>query len=305
MLPGRAIAKRSKRGLSCLRYGVQGIRRPDFNFRVEASRQVESDGPRKLKSGRLTPDRVSVQADIPAVQATLAAQTPAGKAGLLNLRPWLAAPGRHAIRVRVEAGKDQVAIDDFIEVFEEPAGREFIIYAWGGADDLKERGFNSAVAAGRGAHRQLLDRGMWVQARIDVRDGVPHPWSPQTRVKAQPIAKAVARAALANPHIVALLVNSEVGDPPFPAADQTWFYDWMKQETGLAEIPAEVARPPMHVAPAKDNLPPAVVPETHPAFRFLRWWKERGQGYWLLNSQLVRWMREAGLRNVNYPGWRW
>ena len=30
----------------------------------------------------------------------------------------------------------------------------------------------------------------------------------------------------------------ERGDPPFPAADQTWFYDWMKQETGLAAIPA-------------------------------------------------------------------
>ncbi len=120
------------------------------------------------------PTLASVQADISAVQATLTAQTPVGKSGLLSLRPWLAAPGKHPIRVRVEAGKDQVTIDDFIEVFEEPAGREFIIYAWGGGDDLKERGFNSAVAAGRGAHRQLLDRGMWAQrAHRRSRRGAP------------------------------------------------------------------------------------------------------------------------------------
>lgn len=246
------------------------------------------------------PATAFIRAAIPALQATLSAEAPAGTSGRLSLRPWLAEPGKHPIRLNVRAGKDQVTIDDFLEVFEEPAGREFIIYAWGGGDDLKERGFNSAVAAGRGAHRQLLDRGMWAQARIDVRDGVPHPWSPQTRTKARPIAEAVASAALADPHVVALLVNSEVGDPPFPTADKTWFYDWMKQETGLAAIPAEVARAPMHIVSTKDNPPPAVVPETHPAFRFLRWWKERGQGYWLLNSQLVLWMREFGLKDVKY-----
>lgn len=267
---------------------------------ADRARRQERPAAQNMELASQSSARASVQADIPAVQATLSGPTPASPSARLNLRPWLASAGKHPIRVRVEAGADRATIDDFIEVFEEPAGREFIIYAWGGGDDLHQRGFNSAVAAGRGAHRQLLERGLWAQARIDVRDGVPHPWSPQTRAAARPIAQSVARAAMANPNVVALLVNSEVGDPPFPATDQTWFYEWMKQETGLAEIPAEVARPPLHVASTQDNAPPAVVPETHPAFRFLRWWKERGQGYWLLNGQLARWMREAGLTEVKY-----
>lgn len=281
-------------------YGMPGGRLTDSNARGEGSRQGECGRPRELKSVSLTPDQVSLHAEIPAVQASLKTEIPVGQAARLTLRPWLAAPGRHPIQVSVRAGEDRVTIDEFIEVFAEPAGREFIIYAWGGGDDLKERGFNAAVAAGRGAQRQLLERGMWAHARIDVRDGVPHPWSPPTRAKARPMAEAVAREALANPHVVALLVNSEVGDPPFPTADQIWFYDWMKQETGLEAIPAAVARPPMHAVSTKDDAPPAVVPDTHPAFRFLQWWKERGQGYWLLNNQLVGWMREAGLKDVKY-----
>ena len=57
---------------------------------------------------------------------------------------------------------------------------------------------------------------MWAITRIDVRDGVPHPWSPQTRPRAEMVARQVARAAMAHPNVRACLVNSEAYHPPFP-----------------------------------------------------------------------------------------
>jgi hypothetical protein len=250
----------------------------------------------------------TVTAEIAALQAKVSGKAAPGKPLLLKLKPWLAESGKYPLRVTVSptgVSGAPAEVRDYVEIFEEPQGREFIIYAWGMDPDLKDRGFNSAVAAGRGAHRDLLERGMWANARIDVRDAVPHPWSAETREKAKTAAVAVAREAQANPNIVSCLVNSEVGDPPFPFEDnsqqlQPWFAEWMQRETGLNAIPPEVTRNPMHVLPDANHIPPAVVPMDYPPLKFLQWWNERGQGYWLLGSDIARNMRAAGLTGINY-----
>ena len=242
------------------------------------------------------PKRATVTARVPDLRASITQSVSIGQPAALTFRPWLGERGRYRLTVQVTAGTRALTIEDSIDIFEEPPTPEFYTYAWGGTDpDLEERGFNCLFGEPRG----LLERGLWATARIDVRQGVPHPWSPGTRARAEVIAKRVARAAMAHPNVRACLVNSEAYHPPFPT-DQKWFLDWLKQETGLDRIPPEVTRPPVHVAPREGYDPPALIPEDYPPYKFLRWWTERGQGFFLLNNQMVRWMRQAGLHTTYY-----
>ena len=233
----------------------------------------------------------TVSARVPALQASVNGEATPDRPLELTLKPWLGAPGSHPLRIQVGDAR----LTDAVRIFEEPQGRDFIIYAWGADKDIKERGFNAAVGGGAGFLQTQLEQGMFAHTRIDLRQGVPHPWSPETRAKAPAAAAAAARTAMAWPHVVACLVNSEVGDPPFPE-DQAWFTDWLKGETGLSGIPPGITRDPMHVAPLADDPLPAILPETNPQLAFLRWWRERGMGYWLLNSLLVDEMRRTGLQ---------
>ena len=50
----------------------------------------------------------------------------------------------------------------------------------------------------------------------------------------------------------------------------------------------------MHVEAGTESDVPAVIPSDYPRYKFLRWWTERGQGYYLLNNQMVQWMRQGG-----------
>ncbi|MEN6547813.1 MAG: LamG-like jellyroll fold domain-containing protein [Armatimonadia bacterium] len=243
------------------------------------------------------PEQCTVAARIPAVRATASGKPTPSKPLPLKLQPWLAEPGTYPLEIQVGPTR----VTDTIRIFEEPQGREFIIYGWGSDTDLKERNLNAAVGAGTGFLQSQLEQGMFAHTRIDVRDGIPHPWSPETRAKAPAIARRVARQAMAWPHVVACLVNSEVGDPPFPQG-QPWFDQWLNQETGLSAIPPYIARDPMHVAPPAeaDKLFPPVIPDDNPQLKFLSWWRERGQGYWLLGNLLADQMRAAGLKCKYY-----
>jgi len=239
---------------------------------------------------------VSVTASVPDLNAKTTQTVPPGKSASLVVRPWLQTPGRSPLAAQATSGKSEVSASDVVEVFEEPAGREFIIYAWGGTDtDLEERGFNCLFGEPRG----LLERGLWANARIDVREGVPHPWSPQTRMRAEAAAERVARRAMAYPNVRACLVNSECSHPPFPA-EEKWFLDWMRRETGLKTIPSEVVDRPLRAAPQTGVDVPPLLSEQYPPYRFLRWWTKRGQGYYLLNNQIARWMRQKGLQTHHY-----
>lgn len=243
-----------------------------------------------------SPAEASLAAGVSDLGASVKQVWRPGRPVQLAIKPWLSEPGRCRMTVEAAAGKSTVRASDWLEVFEEPSTPEFIIYAWGGTDaDLEERGFNCLF----GEPSSLLRRGMWAIARIDVRDGVPHPWSPETRERARPIAERVARAAMAHPNVRACLVNSEAFHPPFPT-DQPWFLEWLKSETGLERIPPEIKRPPLHVQAKNDSDVPAIIPADFPSHKFLRWWTERGQGYYLLNNQLARWMRGAGLKTIYY-----
>jgi hypothetical protein len=238
----------------------------------------------------------SIAASVPALNVELRQRVPPGKSAELVVRPWLSGPGGCLLQVEVKSGNTLLKAAETLEIFEQPPTPEFIIYAWGGTDtDLEARGFNCLF----GEPRTLLERGLWAIARIDVRDGVPHPWSPETRARAEKIAGQVARQAMASPNVRACLVNSETGDPPFPS-DEPWFRDWLKAETGLNRIPDDAHRAPVHVQTAKGQDRPALVPEDYPPYKFLRWWTQRGRGYYLLNNQLVRWMRAAGLHTAYY-----
>ncbi len=243
-----------------------------------------------------SPVEVTLTASVPELGTSLKQTWRPGKPVELTIKPWLSEPGRCRMTVEASAGKSAVRASDWLEIFEEPPTPEFIIYAWGGADpDLEQRGFNCLF----GEPASLLRRGLWAIARIDVREGVPHPWSSETRARARPIAQRVAREAMSHPNVRACLVNSEAFHPPFPV-DQPWFRDWLKAETGLEQIPPEIKRPPLHVQAQSDSDVPAVIPDDFPPYAFLRWWTERGQGYYLLNNQLVRWMRQAGLKTIYY-----
>ena len=242
------------------------------------------------------PAPATVTARVPDLKASLTETVRPGKTAVLALRPWLRAPGKSELVVEAASGASRVVARDFVEVFEEPTTPEFLIYAWGGEEkDLEERGFNCLF----GEPRSLLERGMWAIARIDVRDAVPHPWSAEIRSRARAAAERTARAAMAHPNVRRCLVNSECSHPPFPAAEP-WFREWMKREAGLDRVPAEVANGPVRVPPREGFTPPALLPEEYPPYRFLRWWTERGQGYYLLNNQIARWMRAAGLHTTYY-----
>jgi len=242
------------------------------------------------------PEKATVVMGAPDLGASISQTVSIGQPASLTVKPWLAEPGKYRLTGQVAAGKSVLKVEDSLEVFEEPPTPEFYIYAWGGEDqDLPQRGFNCLFGEPRG----LLERGLWATARIDVREAVPHPWSPETRARAKLLAEKVAREASAHPNVRACLLNSEASHPPFPT-HQKWFLDWMKQETGLDRIPPEVVRDPVRVAPRKGYDPPALVPEDYPPYKFLRWWTERGQGYYLLNNQMVRWMRQAGLQTAYY-----
>jgi hypothetical protein len=242
------------------------------------------------------PAEARLSASVPTMNAALERTVRPGQAASLVIKPWLCAPGRWPLAVEVSAGGGTVRATDFVEVFEEPPTPEFIIYAWGGTDtDLQERGFNCLF----GEPTALLRQGLWAIMRIDVREGVPHPWSPQTRARAETAARQVARAAMAHPNVRACLVNSEAFHPPIPAAEP-WFLEWMKSETGLSRVPPEIQRNPMHVQARTESDVPPLVRDDFPPYKFLRWWTERGQGYYLLNNQIVRWMRQAGLKTAYY-----
>jgi len=252
----------------------------------------------------LMPDTVEppvrLRAEAPAFGAAVSGAATWHKPLLLTVKPWLMPPGKYPLKVELSGGDWKVSVEDQIEIFEEPQGR-FIIYGWGGTDDLEKIGMNSAVVGGAGAQRELLERGLWANSRIDISEAVPHPWSPWNRGRSEAIARATARGTMANPNVWACLVNSEMGDPPFPKReDEPWFYEWMKSETGLTAIPPEIVRDPVHAAAPKDHTPPAVLPPDYPAYRFLQWWNERGMGWWLFDNQLVRWMKDEGLHVVYY-----
>ena len=232
----------------------------------------------------------SVSARVPALQASVSGEATPDRPLELGLRPWLAAPGSYPLRIQVGDAR----VTETVRIFEEPQGRDFIIYAWGADKDIKERGFNAAVGGGAGFLQTQLEQGMFAHTRIDVREGTPHPWSIETRARAPEAAAAVACAAMAWPHVIACLVNSEVGDPPVP--EDEWFADWMTGETGLSAVPPGIAWHPLHVTPLEDDPLPAILPEANPQLVFLRWWRERGMGYWLLNSLLVDEMRRTGLQ---------
>lgn len=243
---------------------------------------------------------IMLKAEAPAFGASVSGKATADKPLMLKFKPWLMEPGAYPLRVMVADGNTQTVLKDQIEIFEEPQGR-FIIYGWGGTDDLEQIGLNSAVVGSAGAQRELLERGLWANSRIDIRDAVPYPWSPWNRQRAESIARATARAFIANPNVWSCLVNSEMGDPPFPKPeDEPWFFEWMKQETGLTEIPPQIVRSPVHAIPDKHNPTPAVMGEEYPPYRFLEWWGERGMGWWLFGNQLARCMKEEGLDVIYY-----
>ena len=239
---------------------------------------------------------VSVTARLPELKAEASASVPPGKSTTLAIRPWLREPGKCTLSVQAKSEGSRVQAQAGVEIFEEPAGREFFIYAWGGTDaDLEERGFNCLF----GEPRALLERGLWACVRIDVRDKVPHPWSPQTLARAQLAAKRIAGAAKAYPNVRACLVNSECSHPPFPM-QKAWFSAWMQQEIGLKTIPPEVAQRPVRVMCQAGIDPPAILSDEYAPWKFLRWWVKRGQGFYLLNNQLARWMRQDGLQTTYY-----
>lgn len=242
------------------------------------------------------PGAVTLDAAIAELRTVQRTTVQLGQVVPLRFQPWQVEAGRYGLTVALQTPEGGVTATGHVDVFEEPAGREFIVYAWGGTEpDLEERGFNCLF----GEPRSLLERGLWAVTRIDVREGVPHPWSPATRERARAVAERVARAAMAYPNVRACLVNSECSQPPFPAGEP-WFTDWLRQETGLEAVPPEVVRNPLHVPPREGVTPPALVPEDEAPYRFLRWWTERGQGYYLLNGQIADWMRAAGLRTTYY-----
>jgi hypothetical protein len=245
-------------------------------------------------------ETLTVTAQAPSFKASASGPASAAKPLLLKIKPWLARPGKYPLRVELRQGRQTATVTDEIEIFEEPQGR-FIIYGWGDTHDLEQIGLNAAVVGGVGAQRDMLERGLWANSRIDLRDAVPHPWSPQNRRRCEPLARATARSFLANPNVWSCLVNSEMGDPPFPSREnEPWFYEWLKQETGLEGIPPQIVRNPIHVPEQAENPPPAVMPEDYPPLKFMHWWTERGMGWWLLNNQLARWMREEGLAVTYY-----
>ena len=242
------------------------------------------------------PGQVSVVAHVGDLAAECRQNVAPGKRAQLRIRPWLREPGCYEFTVAARSTGGSVTARDRVEVFEEPPGREFIVYAWGGTDaDLEERGFNCLF----GEPRSLLERGLWANVRIDVRARVPHPWSPEIRARADAAAERVARTALRHANIRACLVNSECSHPPFPA-DEQWFLDWLREETGLEDIPPEIASRPVRAALREGFVPPAILPEGYPPYRFLRWWTKRGQGYYLLNNRIARRMRAAGLETTYY-----
>jgi hypothetical protein len=245
-----------------------------------------------------SPEEVVLHARVQDLRADLRETLRKGESATLTVRPWLQAPGEFTLSVTARAGRGGPTIeaDSLIEIFEEPAGREFIIYAWGGTDaDLEERGFNCLFGEPRG----LLQRGLWANTRIDVRDRVPHPWSAETRHRAEAQARRVARNAMAYPNVRACLVNSECSHPPIPTGE-AWFLEWMREETGLETVPNEVALHPLRVGPQTDPQPPPLLPDRYPPYAFMRWWTKRGQGYYLLNNQIAHWMRQEGLRTTYY-----
>ena len=242
------------------------------------------------------PGQVSVLAQVHDLAAECRQTVAPGQRAQLRIQPWLREPGRYKLTVAATSAGDSITVRDRIEVFEEPAGREFIVYAWGGTDaDLEERGFNCLF----GEPRSLLERGLWANVRIDVRTRAPHPWSPETQALADAAAERVARRAMSHANVRACLVNSECSHPPFPAEEQ-WFLDWLREETGLDGIPPEIARNPVRAAARAGFTPPALLPDEYPPYRFLRWWAKRGQGYYLLNNRIARRMRQAGLATTYY-----
>ena len=106
----------------------------------------------------------SISAAAPAFGAKATGQASAAKPLLLKFKPWLMPPGKYPFKVEVSAGDARCVVEDEIEVFEEPQGR-FIIYGWGGTDDLEKIGLNAAVVGGAGAQRELLERGLWANSR--------------------------------------------------------------------------------------------------------------------------------------------
>src|SRR5690606_32331686 len=104
-------------------------------------------------------------------------------------------------------------------------------------------------------------------------------------------AGATARRAAAYPHIVASMLNTEVGIGKPPA--EPWFATWMKRETGLDAIPDEVKLGPLRIVSPPDA--PPIVPADDPAWRYARWLTGEGKGWSELNARIAATMRKQGL----------
>lgn len=207
------------------------------------------------------------------------------------LHPWQAKPGHHTFTASSDNGA--LAVSNTLEIVDALPSRDFVILAWSSGANLRDYGF-TAELAGAHALEVLLRRSMLSSLRIDARAW--HPLDPAHLPVSLDTAAQAAHQAAAYPNVYASMVNTEVGLSALPEAP--WFQRWMRDQTGLDQVPQEVRLNPVRVT--STNELPAIIPNSDPTLRFIRWLQREGKGWPSLNAQLAETMRRKGLDGVMF-----
>lgn len=224
---------------------------------------------------------------IPAMGVSEPIVFPPGQPATVQLRPWLVTPGKYPLRV--DAPAEGLHVTANLEVVASLPPTDFSLLGWSNDAALKELGFTAELGSDP---EPSLRRGMLLTYRFDARSW--HPLDPAIKPASLAAAEADARTLGSYPHIVATLLNTEVGIGTPPSAP--WFLKWMKDSLGLETVPPEVHYGPLLITGPPDQ--PALIPERDPVYRFARWFTREGKGWPALNAQVADLFRAAGLKTT-------
>ncbi len=226
--------------------------------------------------------------------------------------------GKYLCRFGVKEGKTGAYLEKTVEVV--PALREhhFLLSSWGAGGRTAEwrqffqtLGFNALDTYDLNIE-QLGQEGFIYGWHYNFGNGL---WSPEERIKVREEARKEAEKRALFPNWKYTLINSE--KPPWPVPEEKerrrWFDTWARQELGFP-VPEKgwqlgTTHNPISCWFLEEEKPgPDGIYQESKTFTFLKWWYNRGCGWWRINAEAAAEIKKlrpdvkVWTDPLNYPG---
>ncbi|MCM8769909.1 MAG: LamG domain-containing protein, partial [Candidatus Omnitrophica bacterium] len=205
--------------------------------------------------------------------------------------------GRYRCRLGIKEGQLTTYLEEEIEVVAPLRLEHFLLSSWGAGGSTAEwrnffqtLGFNGLDTYDVNVER-LGKEGFIYGWHYNFGNGL---WSPEQRVKVREEARIEIEKRKAYPNWKYTLVNSEKAPWPIPEEREriSWFDAWAKKELGFF-IPEQgwqlgTTTNPISCWFLAEEKPGSdgIYRESRP-FTFLKWWYNRGCGWWRLNAEVA------------------